>query len=173
MARFYAACDKENGSVVFPSNAALSECTFRMNIRTLQYHLSKLVTARLILRKSCPSGKRYLDRRNNTVYGFDLSPVFSQASVFASLVEEEDRRDRSMKRIKSAQRTIRDIFSSKRGRESEPLKTQYSRLVENLTFNEELHPLEALAAELEALRDTLEEEFYDNPLREKLSRLFE
>jgi replication initiation protein RepC len=91
---FYPAAElsRDNGLVVFPSNAQLSLRAHGMAGTTLRRHLACLVEAGLILRRDSPNGKRYARRgRNGTVgeaFGFDLSPLVSRAEEFKAAAAE-------------------------------------------------------------------------------------
>ncbi len=83
---------RENGLVVFPSNAQLSLRTHGMAGTTLRRHLACLVESGLILRRDSPNGKRYARRsRNGAVdeaFGFDLSPLVARAEEFKTAAAE-------------------------------------------------------------------------------------
>ncbi|WEX74280.1 plasmid replication protein RepC [Sinorhizobium numidicum] len=91
---FYPGADlsKENGLVVFPSNAQLSLRAHGMAGTTLRRHLACLVETGLILRRDSPNGKRYARRgRNGAVgeaFGFDLSPLIARAQEFKAAAAE-------------------------------------------------------------------------------------
>lgn len=78
-------------TIVFPSNAALSERAHGMAESTLRRHLSALVRAGLILRHDSPNGKRYAARRGDgslsVAYGFDLRPLVLRAEEIAEAAE--------------------------------------------------------------------------------------
>lgn len=74
-------------TIVFPSNARLSERLHGMPESTLRRHIAALVTAGLILRHDSPNGKRFA-RRDDTgriarAFGFDLRPLLARASEIA------------------------------------------------------------------------------------------
>lgn len=78
-------------TVVFPSNAALSERAHGMAESTLRRHLAALSRAGLILRHDSPNGKRYA-RKNSSgdvivAFGFDLRPLLMKAQEIASAAQ--------------------------------------------------------------------------------------
>ncbi|MCA0270874.1 MAG: replication initiation protein RepC [Proteobacteria bacterium] len=79
-----AALTEGDGTIVFPSNAALSERTHGMAESTLRRHLAALVTAGLILRHDSPNGKRYAARDGVggpvVAFGFDLRPLLVRSA---------------------------------------------------------------------------------------------
>lgn len=88
-----------DGSIVFPSNRALSERTHGMAESTLRRHLAALVTAGLVIRHDSPNGKRYARRRGDALrvaFGFDLCPLLLREGEIAQAAqaarEAEDRR---------------------------------------------------------------------------------
>ena len=96
-----------DGSIVFPSNRALSERTHGMAESTLRRHLAALVAAGLVIRHDSPNGKRYARRRRGgeeaeevgslqVAFGFDLRPLLLREAEIAQAAqaarEAEDRR---------------------------------------------------------------------------------
>jgi len=75
------------GTIVFPSNATLSNRLHGMAESTLRRHLAALVQAGLILRHNSPNGKRYAARDGTgslaAVFGFDLRPLLVRADEIA------------------------------------------------------------------------------------------
>lgn len=68
-------------SVVFPSNAALSERANGLDERTLRRCLARLITVGLIERKSSANGKRFPLRHRGVIrdaFGFDLRPLIDR-----------------------------------------------------------------------------------------------
>ncbi|MGP3726442.1 helix-turn-helix domain-containing protein [Cereibacter sphaeroides] len=90
-------------SVVFPSNASLSERANGVDERTLRRCLGRLETAGLIQRKSSANGKRFPLRYGGIIrgaFGIDLGPLMQSHDaliVRASKVTEERERLRSLK----------------------------------------------------------------------------
>ncbi|WP_102225654.1 plasmid replication protein RepC [Acidimangrovimonas sediminis] len=88
-----------DGSIVFPSNRALSERTHGMAESTLRRHLAALVAAGLVIRHDSPNGKRYARRGGDALqvaFGFDLRPLLLREAEIAQAAqaarEAEDRR---------------------------------------------------------------------------------
>lgn len=90
-------------TIVFPSNASLSERTNGVDERTLRRSLGRLAAADLIERKSSANGKRFPLRYGGVIrdaFGIDLKPLIQRydALVFrASKLAEEHQRLRSLK----------------------------------------------------------------------------
>ncbi|RJE78604.1 plasmid replication protein RepC [Paracoccus sp. JM45] len=81
----------DNGLIVFPSNASLSDRAHGMAESTLRRHLAALVDAGLILRRDSANGKRYA-RRNpageiDRAFGFDLRPLLVMSPDIAARAE--------------------------------------------------------------------------------------
>ena len=67
-----------DGTIVFPSNASLSERAHGMPESTLRRHLAALVKSGLVIRHDSPNGKRYARRAGEQLqvaFGFDLRPL--------------------------------------------------------------------------------------------------
>ncbi|TGN67988.1 replication protein C [Paracoccus liaowanqingii] len=90
-------------TVVFPSNASLSERANGLDERTLRRCLGRLATAELIERKSSANGKRFPLRYGGVIrdaFGIDLKPLMQQyatLSLRASQLTEKHARLRSLK----------------------------------------------------------------------------
>ena len=90
-------------TVVFPSNASLSERANGIDERTLRRCLGRLEVARLIQRKSSANGKRFPLRYGGIIrdaFGIDLGPLLQSHDALAaraSKVTEERERLRSLK----------------------------------------------------------------------------
>lgn len=82
---------RDNGLVVFPSNAQLSLRAHGMADATLRRHLAALVDCGLITRRDSPNGKRYArkDRGGDIeeAFGFSLAPLLARAHEFAQAAE--------------------------------------------------------------------------------------
>lgn len=81
----------DDGLIVFPSNASLSDRAHGMAESTLRRHLAALVEAGLILRRDSANGKRYA-RRNpsggiDRAFGFDLRPLLVMSPMIFSEAE--------------------------------------------------------------------------------------
>ncbi len=159
--------DEENNHVIFAKNATLAERAGGMSIRSVQYNLSKFIRSGLMVRKSSSNGKRYVDYHDGQIYGLDLSPLFSKAKFFADLATEEDMKQKSVKRIKVAQRNIKDIFSGESSEKIAPLKEKYYSLIERLNFDGNTRELLLLSEEFEALLEIIHEDLYKIPSLEK------
>jgi replication initiation protein RepC len=94
----------DDGLIVFPSNAALSERAHGMAESTLRRHLAALVRAGLILRRDSPNGKRYATRdRSGTLeraFGFDLRPLLVQSPAIADAAETARRDALALRRLR-------------------------------------------------------------------------
>lgn len=94
----------DGATIVFPSNAALSQRAHGMAESTLRRHLAALVSADLILRHDSPNGKRYalrgmgedLDR----AFGFDLSPLARRGEEIAAAAHASKIAAERLKRIR-------------------------------------------------------------------------
>ncbi|MEY8882089.1 plasmid replication protein RepC [Donghicola sp. XS_ASV15] len=94
------------GTIVFPSNAALSERAHGMAESTLRRHLAALVNAQLIIRHDSPNGKRYAARGVNggidRAFGFDLRPLLVRLPEIASAAHEARAAALRLKRLREA-----------------------------------------------------------------------
>jgi len=90
-------------TVVFPSNASLSERANGLDERTLRRSLGRLSAAELIERKSSANGKRFPLRYGGVIkdaFGIDLKPLFQRydsLAMQASKLTEELEHLRSLK----------------------------------------------------------------------------
>ncbi|MBQ08130.1 MAG: replication protein C [Roseobacter sp.] len=90
-------------TVVFPSNASLSERVNGLDERTLRRSLGRLSTAELIERKSSANGKRFPLRYGGMIkdaFGIDLKPLiqrYDTLTMQASRLTDELERLRSLK----------------------------------------------------------------------------
>jgi len=90
-------------TVVFPSNASLSERANGLDERTLRRSLGRLSAAELIERKSSANGKRFPLRYGGVIkdaFGIDLKPLiqrYDTLAMQASLLTEERAHLRSLK----------------------------------------------------------------------------
>lgn len=95
--------DQRKLTVVFPSNASLSERANGIDERTLRRCLGRLEAAGLVQRKSSANGKRFPLRYGGIIrdaFGIDLSPLIQGHDALAaraSKVTEERERLRSLK----------------------------------------------------------------------------
>lgn len=119
---FYPAAElsQDNNLVVFPSNAQLTARANGISGTTLRKCLASLVDAGVIIRKDSPNGKRYARKGSGgaieDAYGFNLVPMLTRASEFASLAQEvaaEQRRFRMMKdRLSVVRRDVRKLITA-------------------------------------------------------------
>ena len=90
-------------TVVFPSNASLSERANGIDERTLRRSLGRLAAADLIERKNSANGKRFPLRYGGVIrdaFGIDLKPLIQHCDLLvarASKLAEEHERLRSLK----------------------------------------------------------------------------
>lgn len=90
-------------TIVFPSNASLSERANGIDERTLRRSLKRLEAAGLIIRKSSANGKRFPLRYGGIIrdaFGIELSPLIQSHDALAARalqVTEERERLRSLK----------------------------------------------------------------------------
>ncbi|WP_183077555.1 plasmid replication protein RepC [Paenirhodobacter hankyongi] len=95
-----------DGTIVFPSNAALGERTHGMAESTLRRHLAALVRAGLVLRHDSPNGKRYAARGMDgglaVAFGFDLRPLLVRATEIAAAAEAARAANLRLKRLRES-----------------------------------------------------------------------
>jgi replication initiation protein RepC len=90
-------------TVVFPSNASLSERANGLDERTLRRSLGRLATAELIERKNSANGKRFPLRYGGVIrdaFGIDLKPLIQKYALLTAQaleLNEEHERLRSLK----------------------------------------------------------------------------
>ncbi|MCI5042348.1 MAG: replication initiation protein RepC [Donghicola eburneus] len=94
------------GTIVFPSNAALSERAHGMAESTLRRHLAALVNAQLIIRHDSPNGKRYaargVDGGIDRAFGFDLRPLLVRLPEIGQAAKEARAAALRLKRLREA-----------------------------------------------------------------------
>lgn len=100
---------KKNGqvsarmSIVFPSNASLSERTNGLDERTIRRCICRLVTAGLIQRRDSATRKRFPLRYGGVIrdaFGFDLTPMYrreDELRAWAKKIEVDNERLRSLR----------------------------------------------------------------------------
>ncbi|WP_128255780.1 plasmid replication protein RepC [Falsirhodobacter deserti] len=91
-------------TIVFPSNARLSERLHGMPESTLRRHIAALVSAGLIMRHDSPNGKRFA-RRDATgsicrAFGFDLRPLLARANEITEAAEAAHREAAELKQMR-------------------------------------------------------------------------
>lgn len=149
------------GTIVYPSNAALSARLRGMPDSTLRRHLAALVAAGLVLRHDSPNGKRYAARDASggliVAFGFDLRPLLLRAAEFAAAARAAQEAALRLKRLRErAVLRLRDAASlaawaRQEGRPLPWAEAEASALSCRLRRRLDADALEALAAEAEAL----------------------
>jgi len=98
--------DEGDCTVVFPSNAALSDRAHGMAESTLRRHLAALATAGLILRHDSPNGKRYATRDEAgavaVAFGFDLRPLLVRSAEIARAAQAARNAEARLRRQREA-----------------------------------------------------------------------
>ncbi|WP_082714962.1 plasmid replication protein RepC [Falsirhodobacter sp. alg1] len=91
-------------TIVFPSNAKLSERLHGMPESTLRRHIAALVTAGLILRHDSPNGKRFARQDGHgtitRAFGFDLRPLLVRCQEFQNAAENTRREEQIVKELR-------------------------------------------------------------------------
>lgn len=151
-----------DGTVVFPSNAALSARAHGMAESTLRRHLAALTRAGLILRRDSPNGKRYARRAAqgglSVAYGFDLRPLLTRDTEIAAAAKAaRDAAERRRQLREAVVLALRDAvallpYATDRGETEERLDTVRRLLRRKL----DLDALEALKVEMQSLIGVLE-----------------
>lgn len=149
------------GTIVFPSNAALSARLRGMPDSTLRRHLAALVAAGLVLRHDSPNGKRYAARDASgglaVAFGFDLRPLLLRAAEFAAAARAAQEAALRLKRLRErAVLRLRDAaglaaWAREEGRPLPRAEAEAADLSRRLRRRLDAATLEALAAEAEAL----------------------
>ncbi len=158
---------RENGLVVFPSNAQLSLRTHGMAGTTLRRHLACLVEAGLIIRRDSPNGKRYA-RKNRSgaigeAFGFDLSPLLARAEEFraaaAELAAEKQHLRLMRERLTLCRRDILKLLELLRETASplgwQPIEEHFQALAASLPRKATPAMIETQLAKLATLREEL------------------
>lgn len=151
-----------DGTVVFPSNAALSARAHGMAESTLRRHLAALTRAGLILRRDSPNGKRYARRAAqgglSVAYGFDLRPLLSRdAEIITAAQAARETAERKRQLREAVVLALRDAvallpYATDRGETEDRLDTVRRLLRRKL----DLDALKALKAEMQSLIGVLE-----------------
>ncbi|MBO28097.1 MAG: replication initiation protein [Rhodobacteraceae bacterium] len=151
-----------DGTVVFPSNAALSARAHGMAESTLRRHLAALTRAGLILRRDSPNGKRYARRAAqgglSVAYGFDLRPLLTRdAEIITAAQAAREAAERKRQLREAVVLALRDAvallpYAAEPGDTEERLNTVRRLLRRKL----DLEALVALRAEMQSLIDVLE-----------------
>ncbi len=92
--------------VIFPSNKKICERLNGMPCSTMRRHLSKLITAGLIVRRDSPNGKRYVRTRGaeRVAYGFDIAPLVHRFVEICEAAEET-------RKLEAAKKALREDIS--------------------------------------------------------------
>jgi replication initiation protein RepC len=157
-----ASCDL----IVFPSNRQLGQRAHGMAPATLWRHLTALVEAGLIIRRDSPNGKRYARKdasgqeRFSDAFGFDLTPLVTRAPEFEALAEQvraaQKKRYLTKERISLLRRDVSKSITlgldEALDGDWESYRQRAMALMTPLRRIRDDHDLEALAAELAALR---------------------
>ncbi|MBP2234031.1 replication initiation protein RepC [Sinorhizobium kostiense] len=158
---------RENGLIVFPSNAQLALRTHGMAGTTLRRHLACLVEAGLIIRRDSPNGKRYARKnRSGTIgeaFGFDLSPLLARAEEFnaaaAELAAEKQHLRLMRERLSLCRRDILKLLELLRETASplgwQPVQERFQALAASLPRKATPALIETQLAKLATLRDEL------------------
>ncbi|OHV80885.1 plasmid replication protein RepC [Ensifer sp. LCM 4579] len=158
---------RDNGLVVFPSNAQLSLRTHGMAETTLRRHLACLVETGLVIRRDSPNGKRYARRsRNGSIgeaFGFDLSPLLARAGEFkaaaAEIAAEQQHLRVLRERLSLCRRDVLKLIEL--AHESapddgwQPFSDRFEALMAGFPRKASAATLEAILAKLASLRDEL------------------
>jgi replication initiation protein RepC len=149
------------GTIVYPSNAALSARLRGMPDSTLRRHLAALVAAGLVLRHDSPNGKRYAARDASgglaVAFGFDLRPLLLRAAEFAAAARAAQEavlrlkrlRERVVLRLRDASSLV--AWAREEGRPLPRAEAEAADLSRRLRRRLDAATLEALASEAEAL----------------------
>lgn len=104
---------RDTGTIVFPSNARLSERAHGMAESSLRRHLAALVAAGLVVRHDSPNGKRYAARGSDggisRAFGFDLAPLAArQDEILAAAQAARDAAEALRRLREEVVLTLRD-----------------------------------------------------------------
>ncbi|GAA2884641.1 replication initiation protein RepC [Aminobacter niigataensis] len=167
---------EENGLIVFPSNKQLSLRAHGMPDPTLRRHLAALLTAGLILRRDSPNGKRYAHKGRAgdiaEAFGFSLAPLLVRADEIAAAAEQV-RAENAALRLTRERVTLqrRDIYKLIEVALEESLAgnwqvlwSRFRAVVDTIPRRASLVELEAILAELSAIREEVDSalNFNDN-----------
>lgn len=163
--------------VVFPSNKLISMRAHMMPESTLRRHVSSLIAAGIITRKDSSNCKRYAhkDRAGEVevAYGFDLSPLFAQASVIKSAAEAILDEQRAVKRLRDEitiiRREITKTFTEGSTVASDGLYVRFNDIVNAIPRKASLIELKAIKANLDAIVSDLAITLKNNENAQELS----
>ena len=113
-------------TVVFPSNASLSERANGLDERTLRRSLGRLSTAELIARKSSANGKRFPLRYGGVIkdaFGIDLKPLIQRYDTLAMQASQLTEEREHLRSLKSEALALRASLLRQTGLDEEKLST--------------------------------------------------
>lgn len=164
---------EENGLIVFPSNRQLSLRSHGMANATLRRHLAVLLECGIVLRRDSPNGKRYARKGRGgeleDAFGFSLAPLLSRSEEFHAAAERVRADSRALKlmreRITLQRRDIAKLIEAaiEEGAPGawQTLWRRFRAVVDQLPRKASISELEPFAAELDAIRDEV-----DNALKD-------
>jgi len=97
-------------TVVFPSNAALSERTNGLDERTIRRCISRLVGAGLILRRDSATRKRFPLRYGGEIkdaFGFELGPMFEQEEALKARAQKTQEKAEHLRSVRAQALALR------------------------------------------------------------------
>jgi replication initiation protein RepC len=159
---------KENGLIVFPSNAQLSLRAHGMADATLRRHLAALVDCGLIIRRDSPNGKRYARKGRagdiEEAFGFSLAPLLVRAYEFEAAAERMRADNKALRlmreRITLHRRDVQKLIEAA-VEEDVPgdwggLWRRFRGIVEAIPRRATVADLELIVADLAALHDEVD-----------------
>lgn len=167
--------------IVFPSNKQLSLRAHGMTGPTLRRHLSALVQSGLIFRRDSPNGKRYAHKSKagdiEEAFGFSLAPLLLRADEIAKAAEEIREYNanlrRTRERITLQRRDIAKLIeiALEQGIAGpwEALYSEFRAIVDTLPRKASLETLQQIYAQMNALRQKLDNALNINENSQKLS----
>lgn len=97
-------------TVVFPSNAALSERTNGLDERTIRRCIRRLVDAGLILRRDSATRKRFPLRYGGEIkdaFGFELGPMFEQEEALKARAQKTQEKAERLRSVRAEALALR------------------------------------------------------------------
>ena len=116
-------------TVVFPSNASLSERANGLDERTLRRSLGRLSAAELIERKSSANGKRFPLRYGGVIkdaFGIDLKPLIQRYETLAMQASKLTEEREHLRSLKTEALALRASLLHQTGLDEEKLSTLHS-----------------------------------------------
>lgn len=113
-------------TVVFPSNASLSERANGLDERTLRRSLGRLSAAELIERKSSANGKRFPLRYRGVIkdaFGIDMKPLIERYDTLAMQASHLTEQHEHLRSLKTEALALRAALLRKTGLDDEKLST--------------------------------------------------